>query len=315
MRAVFFGTPELAVAALHALTEVAEVVGVVCQPDRPAGRGLELRQPAVKSAALALGLEVYQPDKVRSGELATWLAARAADVALVLAYGRILPAPVLAAPRAGCVNLHASLLPRYRGAAPIQWAILRGELRTGISLMQMDEGLDSGPVYSRHELEIGPDETAGELGTRLSALAAEVVRRDLCRVVAGELAAEAQDPALVTLAPPLERAHSLLDFQRSSREVHDWVRGLSPRPSAHTSVQGKRLRLAVTRRIGASPQLAPGEIRVERPRVLIGTGDGAIELLRAQVEGKKELSALELANGRVLRDGDVLGRGNADAAG
>jgi methionyl-tRNA formyltransferase len=309
MRAVFFGTPELAVPALRALTRVAEVVGVVCQPDRPAGRGLELRQPAVKQAALELGFEVYQPEKVRTGELHDWLDARKADVALVLAYGRILPLPVLRAPRCGCVNLHASLLPRYRGAAPIQWAILRGEDVTGISLMQMDEGLDSGPVYTRHELRIGDNETAGELAVRLGELAAQIVLADLERVVRGELQAEAQDAGLATLAPPLERSHGLLDFNKSAKNVHDLTRGLAPRPGAHTVVQGKRLRFAETRRIAASPPLAPGEVRVERPRVLIGTGDGAIELLRAQVEGKKELSALELANGRVLVDGQRLGEG------
>lgn len=307
MRAVFFGTPELAVPSLHALCEVADVVGVVCQPDRPAGRGLELRQPAVKQAALALGLSVYQPEKVRTGELSAWLIERAADVALVLAYGRILPRPVLDAPRRGCVNLHASLLPHYRGAAPIQWAIVQGELVTGISLMQMDEGLDSGPVYSRHEISIGPDETGAELAARLSRLAAQVVRADLERVVRAELIAEAQDESGVTLAPPLERAHGVLDFNQTAHSVHNRVRGLAPRPGAHTLSHGKQLRIAKTLLIGASPKLRPGEVRVERPRVLIGTGDGALELVRAQVEGKRELSALELANGRVLVDGDVLG--------
>jgi methionyl-tRNA formyltransferase len=307
MRAVFFGTPELAVPALRALSEVAEVVGVVCQPDRPAGRGLELRQPAVKQAALTLGFEVFQPEKVRSGELCDWLTARTADVALVLAYGRILPLPVLNAPRRGCVNLHASLLPRYRGAAPIQWAIIRGEAVTGISLMQMDEGLDSGPVFARHELHITPNETGAELGARLAELAAEVVRTDLGRVVSGELEAVAQDASLATLAPPLERAHGSLDFTKSAQTVHDLVRALAPRPGAHTSAHGKRLRIAETRTIGASPKLEPGEVRVERPRVLVGTGDGALELGRAQIEGKKELSALELANGRVLVDGERLG--------
>jgi methionyl-tRNA formyltransferase len=268
---------------------------------------LELRLPAVKQAALALGLDVYQPEKVRNGELCSWLLERAADVALVLAYGRILPPPVLNAPRHGCVNLHASLLPRFRGAAPIQWAIVQGELVTGISLMQMDEGLDSGPVYSRHELGISENENAGELGARLSELAAQVVRADLARVVQGELEAKAQDASEVSFAPPLERAHGVLDFTKSSRNVHDLVRGLAPRPGAHTFAHGKRLRVAETRLIGASPNLRPGEVRVERPRVLVGTGDGAVELLRAQVEGKRELSALELANGRVLNDGDVLG--------
>src|ERR1051325_6933549 len=152
MRAVFFGTPLIAVSALRALTQVAEVTAVVCQPDRPSGRGLKLEQPPVKDAALELGLSVHQPTKVRNGELATWLREQRADVALVMAYGRILPADVLAAPRRGAMNLHASLLPRYRGAAPINWVIVRGEAQTGVSLMQMDEGLDTGPVYSRHVL-------------------------------------------------------------------------------------------------------------------------------------------------------------------
>src|SRR6187402_1711915 len=147
MRAVFFGTPLIAVPALQALTQVAEIVAIVCQPDRPSGRGLKLSAPPVKEAAQALGIDVHQPTKVRTGELATWLREKHADVALVMAYGRILPADVLAAPRRGAMNLHASLLPKLRGAAPINWAIVHGETQTGVSLMQMDEGLDTGPVY------------------------------------------------------------------------------------------------------------------------------------------------------------------------
>jgi methionyl-tRNA formyltransferase len=161
MRALFFGTPEIAVPALEALHQIAEVVGVVCQPDRPAGRGLALHAPPVKTRAVELGLEVAQPRKVRTPELATWVAERQADVAVVMAYGRILPPAVLAATAKGFVNLHASLLPRYRGAAPIQWALVCGETETGISLMQMDEGCDTGPVYSRHRIPITTDVTAG----------------------------------------------------------------------------------------------------------------------------------------------------------
>lgn len=185
MRAIFFGTPDIAVPSLEALREVAEVVAVVCQPDRPAGRGLELRAPPVKERALALGFEVVQPEKVKTPEFAAWVEARKADVALVIAYGRILPKAVLEGPRRGCMNLHASLLPRYRGAAPIQWAIVRGETETGVCLMQMDEGMDTGPVFTRRAIPIGRDETAGELGGRLGRLAAELVREDLPRAVAG----------------------------------------------------------------------------------------------------------------------------------
>jgi methionyl-tRNA formyltransferase len=179
VRAVFFGTPAIAVPALEALCERAEVVAVVCQPDRPAGRGLSLAAPEVKVAAERLGLPVHQPTKIKNDEFLGWLRGLEADVALVIAYGRILPPAVLAAPRRGCVNLHASLLPRFRGAAPIQWAIVRGESETGISLMQMDEGCDTGPVFLRRAIAIGENETAGELAPRLAALAAEVVRDHL----------------------------------------------------------------------------------------------------------------------------------------
>jgi methionyl-tRNA formyltransferase len=304
VRTIFFGTPALSVPALEALTEVSEVVGVVCQPDRPAGRGLQLREPEVKIAARGRNLDILQPEKVRTGALAAWVAERNADVAVVLAYGRILPKDVLSAPRLGCVNLHASLLPRYRGAAPIQWAIVKGEDVTGISLMQMDEGLDTGPVYSQHPLPILPDETALELGERLGALAAQVVREDLPRVADGTLVAVPQDPALATHAPPLEKSHGLIDWTRSSRVVHDLVRGLSPWPGAYTFVRGKSMKVVRTQRVQGSVRLEPGQLYVERPRVLVGTGDGAVELARVKLEGKRELSALELVNGRALVDGE-----------
>src|SRR5450432_2108021 len=183
VRAVFFGTPAIAVPALRALAEVAEIVGVVCQPDRPAGRGLKLQPPAVKTAALELGYAVHQPVKVKTGNLDQWLSDRAPDVALVLAYGRILPSAVLSAPRRGCMNLHASLLPRWRGAAPINWSIMHGDHETGVCLMQMDEGLDTGPVYARRAIAIGDQETAGELAERLAATSAQLVREVLAREI------------------------------------------------------------------------------------------------------------------------------------
>jgi len=284
VRAVFFGTPPIAVPSLLALTRVAEVVGVVTQPDRPAGRGLQLHEPAVKVKARELGIPVNQPKKVRTGELSAWLRELAPDVGLVIAYGRILPADVLSAPRLGCLNLHASLLPRYRGAAPIQWSIIEGEKETGISLMQMDEGLDTGPVYSRHVLTLAGDETTGSLTERLADLAAQVVESDLSRVVRGELVAVAQDAGLATHAPPIEREHTLVDWKRSARVIAQQVRGLSPRPGAVTSLGGKQLRLTQ-----AVPGLAP------------------FELLSAQVEGKRELPARDLVNGRVLVAGRILG--------
>jgi methionyl-tRNA formyltransferase len=308
VRAVFFGTPPIAVPSLQALCEVAEVVGVVTQPDRPAGRGLHLHEPAVKVAAREKGLELHQPLKVRDGGLAAWLAERRPDVAVVIAYGRILPNDVLGTPRLGCLNLHASLLPRYRGAAPIQWSIIRGESETGVSLMQMDEGLDTGPVFSRHALAIGAEETAGELAERLGRLAGDVVRLDLAKVVGGELRSEGQTHELATHSPPIEREHCRIDWQRSAREIHDLVRGLSPRPSAFTSAGGKQLRLGKVA-LGPAPlALEPGVLGVDAGRAWVGTGDGKpVEILFAQLEGKRELPARDLINGRVLSGGLVLG--------
>jgi methionyl-tRNA formyltransferase len=309
MRTVFLGTPEIAVPALLALAETSTLVGVICQPDRPAGRGLALHEPAVKRTARELGVEVHQPVKVKTGNLDEWLAARAADVAVVLAYGRILPKAVLDAPRRGCMNLHASLLPKYRGAAPINWAIANGEIETGISLMQMDEGLDTGPVFCRRSVPIGRRETAGELAERLAQLAALVVREDLPRAVAGELQAVAQSDADATLAPPIGREHTRLDWTMSAERLSNLVRGMAPRPGAHTVLRGKSLRVLEAWPVDITLDATPGTVRVlGGTRLAVRAGSGWLELIRAQVEGKKPLDARELVNGRALKDGDVLGK-------
>ena len=308
MRAVFFGTPAIAVPALRALAEVAEIVAVVCQPDRPAGRGLSVNPPAVKVAALELGVEVHQPVKVKTGNLDEWLRDRSVDVALVMAYGRILPSAVLAAPRRGCMNLHASLLPRWRGAAPINWSIMLGDTETGICLMQMDEGLDTGPVYARSVVRIVAEETAGELAEQLAASAAQLVRDQLAHAVAGKLVAMPQAHEQSTHAPPLDRAHGALDFAKSARDLVNLVRGLAPRPGAHTLLAGRPFKIAQARLSESVASAEPGLVSVEQKRVFIGTGDGVLELVRAQVEGRKELAAIDLIHGRALKAGDVLGR-------
>ena len=310
MRAVFFGTPQIAVPALRALTQVAEVAAVVCQPDRPSGRGLKVSAPAVKEAALELGLSVHQPTKVRTGELAAWLREKAADVTLVMAYGRILPGDVLAATRRGAMNLHASLLPQYRGAAPINWAIVNGETQTGVSLMQMDEGLDTGPVYSRHALEISDAETAGSLAERIATLAAHVVRANLLAAVEGKLSAEAQDETLASHAPLIERAHLQIDWGRPALEIARLVRGMAPRPGAFTLLGGKVLRIHDARPVPGPMPLgsAAGTVSILGKRALIATGAGTLELVNAQLEGKKALMAQDLINGRVLTEALVLGR-------
>jgi methionyl-tRNA formyltransferase len=307
IRSVFFGTPEIAVAALNALHEVSEVVGVVTQPDRPSGRGLELTPPAVKRRALELGINVTQPVKVRTGELRSWLEARAADVFVVLAYGRILPPDILAVPPRGALNLHASLLPKYRGAAPIQWCIVRGETETGISLMQMDEGLDTGAVLSRHVIPIGEEETAGELAERLSTLAADVVKSDLPRVMRGELTAEPQDHARATHAPPLERENGRVSFDQPAREIANLVRGLWPKPGAFTSVGEKTLRLVKVRASDAPLAVPAGSVVIQGGTPWVATAVGSLEILQAKLEGKRESSGRDLVNGRVLAAGLRLG--------
>ncbi len=306
-RAVFFGTPPIALPSLRALTEAAEVVGVVSQPDRPSGRGLELHAPAVKTLALELGIEVTQPLKVRTGELREWVLARRPDVLVVLAYGRILPLDVLQAAPCGAINLHASLLPRYRGAAPIAWSIIRGETETGVSLMQMDAGMDTGAVLSRHALAIGADETAGELTERLAALAAEIVRSDLPKVVRGELVAEAQDEALATAAPPLERDAGRLDFREPAAVLKNLVRGLAPRPGAFTTLGGKTLRVASVQASEQERAGAPGTVHIERGVPFVATGRGSLELVSAQLEGRRIANGRDLVNGRVLKAELVLG--------
>ena len=307
-RSVFFGTPEIAVPALLALAETSELVGVVCQPDRPKGRGLQLQEPAIKRAARELGLPVHQPHKVKTGNLDQWLHEQSIDVAVVLAYGRILPEPVLLAPRRGCMNLHASLLPKYRGAAPIQWAIAGGENETGISLMQMDVGLDTGPVFTERALSIGPHETAGELAVRLAELAAVVVREDLPRAVCGELRPLPQDSALASLAPPIDRDHARLDWSAPAVTIDRLIRAMTPRPGAHTSVRRKVLKIVKALPVAATSELAPGTVAISsKGELTVATGRGSLVVLRAQLEGRKALDAVDLINGRVLQAGDVLG--------
>jgi methionyl-tRNA formyltransferase len=308
MRTVFFGTPEIALPALAALADTTELVAVVCQPDRPAGRGLSLKAPPVKLAAARLGVEVHQPVKVKTGNLDAWLRERSPDVAVVLAYGRILPKAVLEAPRRGCMNLHASLLPRWRGAAPIEHAILAGDLETGISLMQMDEGLDTGPVYSRRAIEIGPDETAGELSQRMAELAALVVREDLPRAVSGELPAVPQDATLATHAPPIRAEDARVDWSEPAAAIVNRVRAMTPKPGAHTRTHDKLLRLLAVRAHADAAPGAPGTVLVrDRGAIVVATGSGSLEILRAQLEGRRPLDARDLVNGRTLRTGDVLG--------
>jgi methionyl-tRNA formyltransferase len=313
-RTVFFGTPEFAVPTLAALHELTHVVGVVCQPDRHAGRGMRLQPPPVKRAALERGLDVYQPERVRNGELEARLRALEADAAVVAAYGRILPAGVLRAPRLGCLNLHASILPYYRGAAPIQWCLLDGRSETGISLMQMDEGMDTGPVYSVRKLPIPPEMNAGELTLALAELAADVVRHELQAALRGELQALPQEHAAATSAPPITREQARIDWQRSSRQLADQVRAFAPTPGAFTSLGERRLKVLQARAgQGGGATAAPGTLLLGPAGVEVACGAGTLVLERAQLEGRTAQSARDLLNGRVLEVGQRLGGAESPA--
>jgi methionyl-tRNA formyltransferase len=225
-----------------------------------------------------------------------------------MAYGRILPEPVLQAPRRGCLNLHASLLPAYRGAAPIQRALMAGEPRTGISLMQMDAGMDTGPVFCTRTLDIGPNETAGELSVRLAELAREVTRQDLPRALSGEVSATPQNDANASYAAPLDKSDLAIDFRRPARDIQNQIRGLAPRPAAHTTLGGKKLKILSAQPAAVQGGLPPAKVLIQGKRgVFVGTGDGMLEIHTAQLEGKRALDAEALVNGRVLVDGAELG--------
>lgn len=308
-RALFFGTADFAAPSLSALLEVADVAAVITQPDRPAGRGMRQRPPPVKLLATERGLPVLQPTKVRTASFAEELRAFHADVALVIAYGRILPRAVLDAPRLGCVNVHASLLPRWRGAAPIHWAIVHGDDETGVCLMRMDEGMDTGPVLACERTPIGDGETAGELSKKLSLMAAELVRREFPRYVAGELVETPQDPGRATLAPMMEREHGRVDWTRSAKRVHDLVRGMSPWPGAFTTLDGARVKLHRTHVV--VPEGVRGEpgtiVRAEAHGIEVACGDGVVAIDELQLEGKRRMSAAELLAGHHWQPGTRLG--------
>ncbi len=309
VRCVFFGTPAIAVPALEVLTQIGDVVAAVSQPDRPGGRGMKPQVPAVKSWAVAHGLFVIQPDGLRNGELAQWITQQAVDISVVLAYGRILPPDLLRAPRLGCVNLHASLLPRHRGAAPIAWSIIRGDVETGVSLMQMDAGLDTGPVLAQHKIAIDPRETAGTLSDRISQVCAEVVRAHIPQIVTrSELEGIPQDGELATWAPPIRTQDRRLNFDDTAAALDARIRALTPTPGAITTSKGRLLRVLESRPLAHDSGAPAGIVRIsEDRRILVSTRAGSLELVRAQLEGKRPLFAHDLINGRAISDNDRLG--------
>jgi len=310
MRLVFCGTPAFAVPTLHALRAAGHGIELVlCQPDRPSGRGLALTVPPVKQAALEAGIEVLQPEKIRTNtQLQSRLEAIRPDAIIVVAYGRLIPRWMLELPRYGNLNLHGSLLPKYRGAAPIQWAVANGEKITGVTTMRLDEGMDTGGMLLRRELPIGPADTAEKLFPRLAALGAPLMVETLADLEAGEIAPQKQDDSLATSAPMLTRDDGRVDPARSAQSIYNRWRGFQPWPGAWTTVRKKKLTFHQLR-LGHSAQGGDvGVFRVEGDRLFFTAGDGvSLEVIELQLEGKRRMAVADLLRGHGIVDGDRLG--------
>lgn len=304
-RIIFMGTPQFAVPTLEALlASDEEVVAVVTQPDRPKGRGRKLTPPPVKELALAAGLPVLQPAKIRTEEFLAEIRAFAPDLIAVTAYGRILPGPLLRLPPLGTINVHASLLPKYRGAAPVQWAIIRGEHETGVTIMQMDEGLDTGDILLTGSIPIAPAETAGTLAPKLAALGGSLLVEALLLLHQGRLPNTPQDDAAATLAPPLTKEEGRIVWQRPAHDLANLIRGLDPWPTGFTLLEGKRVRLFAPAVIQGTPAAEPGTLlRADNQGLLIAAGRDALLVREAQLEGARRLPVSSFLRGRPLLPG------------
>ncbi|MEP7096179.1 MAG: methionyl-tRNA formyltransferase [Dokdonella sp.] len=308
LRVVFAGTPEFALPSLRAcLLSGAHVVAVYTQPDRPAGRGRKLAQSPVKHAALEAGIAVEQPESLRDKRARERLAGYAPDLIIVVAYGLILPKSVLAMARLGCWNVHASLLPRWRGAAPIQRAILAGDSETGVNLMQMEAGLDTGPVLLQRRTPIAPDDTGGSLHDRLAALGADALGDGLARVLRGEnLSATAQDVEGVAYAHKLDKAEARLDWNESAAALARKVRAFDPWPVAEAQIHGERVRIWSAEAIAGTAHAQPGSLfATPRDALDIATGDGVLRIHEVQRDGGRRMPVRDWLNAR--RDKVSLG--------
>lgn len=310
MRIVFMGTPAFAVPCLERLLQDGhEVVGVFTQPDKPKGRGYAMTPPPVKQAALKAHVPVFQPSSVKTEQALTQLRALAPELIVVVAYGKILPKAVLELPKYGCINVHASLLPRLRGAAPIQWAILRGDQKTGVTTMYMDVGLDTGDMLLKKEIEIGEDETAGELHDKLSELGAQLLSDTLYALQTGNLQRIQQQDSESTYAPMLDKSLCPIDWSKSAQEIHNQIRGLSPWPVAVTSLQGKRMKIHSSRLTGHASGLPCGTVTGADDAIYVSCGDGMVlSLLCVQSEGGKRMTAADFLRGHPIPEGTVLGK-------
>jgi methionyl-tRNA formyltransferase len=308
LRIIFMGTPEFACPTLQALLDRGEqVVAVVTQPDRPKGRGQRLQSPPVKLLAEAHAIPVLQPLRVRAPEAVAAIRDLAPDLIVVVAFGQILPKVLLDIPRHGCINVHASLLPRYRGAAPLNWCIINGETETGVTTMLMDVGLDTGDMLLKRSTPIDPEEDTSALHDRLAVLGAEALAETLDRLVAGTLSAEKQDDHLTCYAPLLKKEDGRIDWSRGAQTIKNLVRGMAPWPGAYTWLGGQMLK--VWRVTTTACTGAPGTVlAVGRDGIEVACGDGSVIITELQLEGKRRLAAREFLAGWRLEPGTVLGQ-------
>ncbi len=307
MRLVFMGTPDFAVPCLDALVAAGhEVVAVYSQPDKPVGRKQILEPTAVKVCAEKYNIPVYQPNTLRSAEQLELMKQHEPEAVVVVAYGKLIPSDMLAVAPFGFINVHGSILPKYRGAAPIQWAVVNGESETGVTTMLLNEGMDTGDILEVATTPIGDSETAGELFNRLSAMGAELIVSTIDKLSRGELIPSEQNADDATIAPIIRKEMALVDFNKNAAQICSAIRGFNPWPVAYTTYNGKRFKL-----YSAQPHhgksVEPARIKIERNRLFFGCADGAVEIFEAQLEGGKRLSAAQLIGGRLVADGDGLG--------
>ena len=306
MKILFMGTPEIAAACLQAILDEGRhtVCGVYTRADKPVGRKQVLTAPPVKQLAARCGIPVFQPKTLRDGEAARQIRALAPDIIVVVAYGRILPKEVLEIPPHGAVNLHVSLLPKYRGAAPVQWSVINGDAETGVTIMQMDEGLDTGDILLVTPVAIGENVTSGELFAQVTEVGAETLCRALASIENGQIAAIPQDGSRATWAPPLDKAMAAFDFDRPARQLHNLIRGCNPWPMAYFTCQGKKIKV---RRSLCRPELHgnPGSVLSIKPLV-VACRDGALELEEVVPEGSRPMEGSAWASGRRLKPGGQL---------
>ncbi len=308
MKIVFMGTPDFAVTSLTKLLNdpFYEVAAVFTQPDKPVGRKRILTPPPVKAEAAAHGIPVYQPVTMRDGKAAEILRGIAPDVIVVVAYGKILPQEVLEIPAQGCVNVHGSLLPKYRGAAPIQWAVLNGEKTAGVTTMLMDAGLDTGDMLLKAETPIGENENYGELFLRLADIGADLLDATLKGMNAGTIKREKQDNALAVYAPMLDKSMCPIDWSKSAQEVHNQIRGLCPWPIATTVLNGKVLKVYASLLCGETISGKAGEVLESGKKLVIACGSGAIELTQVQYDGGKRMAIQDFLRGHSVKAGEIL---------